>query len=427
MAPRTDATGQIQKRQTSASQPKLSDMLLKMQSQIAMALPKHVTADRMTRLFVTALNSNEKLQQCTPVSFLGCVMQLSQLGLEANTPLGHAYLIPRWNGKKRVLECTMQIGYQGFIELGSRAGARVYAHVVREGDLFKRTLGLRKDLIHEPSDADDYEQHPITHVYAVAVHRDYPDNPQFECLTRGQVFARRDRSSNVQQAREKDFQTPWDTDEEAMFRKTAVRALWTWMTKSVELSRAIAVDLAAEDGRAQFTASTVDPVVANALAAQGLRVDDDDASIVDTPAQLESGDQRVDELAAAVQSTPVSAADAAPATEPQQQSAAAPAQSQTSTQAPATRRAQPLAAKGYPDKAVAGRPLSELALDQLGNYISHYETEIQKPGLTAHLKGQVQATLQAAEAAFQQLEAAAAEQALDGESSPQDDAADALE
>ena len=49
-------------------------------------------------------------------------MQSAQLGLEPNTNLGHAYLIPYYDknsGKKIV---NLQLGYMGLLDLAHRSG-----------------------------------------------------------------------------------------------------------------------------------------------------------------------------------------------------------------------------------------------------------------------------------------------------------------
>ena len=94
----------------------LKVLLQKMQGQIAKALPSVLTPERYTRMVMTALSTNPQLQSCTPESFLGAVMQAAQLGVEPNTPLGQAYLIPYKNKRKigdkwyDVLECSFQLG-----------------------------------------------------------------------------------------------------------------------------------------------------------------------------------------------------------------------------------------------------------------------------------------------------------------------------
>lgn len=131
----------------------LKDFVIAMQGQIAKALPSVITAERFTRIALTALSSNPKLAQCERNSFLGGLMQAAQLGLEPNTPLGQAYLIPFNNRKKGIMECQFQIGYKGLIDLCYRSGemTAVYAHVVYENDEFSYAYGLDQKLVHVPA------------------------------------------------------------------------------------------------------------------------------------------------------------------------------------------------------------------------------------------------------------------------------------
>ena len=86
----------------------MKDLVVSMGDQIQKALPTVITGERFTRMVLTAMSSNPQLQQCTPKSFLGAMMQAAQLGVEPNTPLGQAYLIPYKN--KGTLECQFQLG-----------------------------------------------------------------------------------------------------------------------------------------------------------------------------------------------------------------------------------------------------------------------------------------------------------------------------
>lgn len=270
--PVTDKTGQIQKREPTKAD-NLANLLRTMLPEIRRALPKHIDADRMLRISVTALRQTPDLALCTPASFVGCVMQLAQLGLEPNTPLGLAWLIPR---KSKTLgkdqrECGMIIGYQGQIDLSRRSGkvGPVYAHVVREGDLFDYGLGTDPYIKHKPSDDPERESKPITHAYAVAKGVGANDPCQFEVLTRAQIEARRKRSAAADDG-------PWITDYEQMCKKTGARALWKWLPKSAEMSRAEALEDATDRGASVMTA--LDPDIAEAMTKQGLI---EDAEIVD--------------------------------------------------------------------------------------------------------------------------------------------------
>ncbi len=273
MSIKTDSTGQIQKREPSKAD-SLAGLLQTMLPEIKRALPKHIDPDRMLRIATTALRQTPDLALCTPASFIGCVMQSAQLGLEPNTPLGLSYLIPRKNKKLDAgqRECTLIIGYQGQNDLSRRSGmiGTIYAHAVREGDVFEYGLGTDAYIKHTPSDLADREERPITHAYAVAKGRgESRDEVQFTVLTRAQIEKRRARSAASEDG-------PWVTDFEAMCCKTASRALWKWLPKSAEMARAEAIEDAQERG-APFTAA-FDPTVTAALAKGGLI---EDAEVID--------------------------------------------------------------------------------------------------------------------------------------------------
>lgn len=110
-----------------------------MEGEIKKALPSVLTPERFTRITLTALSSNPRLRECTPQSFLGAMMSAAQLGLEPNSQLGQAYLIPFRNNGKGCMECQFQIGYKGMIDLFYRSSeaSSLTAQVVYENDTFE--------------------------------------------------------------------------------------------------------------------------------------------------------------------------------------------------------------------------------------------------------------------------------------------------
>lgn len=289
--PQTDKTGQIVKKNESA-EPTIVDLVKKMGPEIARALPSHVTPDRMTRIVLTAVRVNPELARCTAGSFLGCVMQCAQLGLEPNTPLQHAFLIPRRNKKNRngQKDCTLIIGYQGYIELAMRSPRvrNIYGYAVREGDEFEYELGLDPKLKHVPGngvDGKSREDGKITHAYAVAKLENA--DPAFVVLTRAEIDARRKRGGD------KSF-SPWDTDYEAMALKSGVRALWKWLPKTAEGARADAIEVATEQGKPQMAA--FDPDITAALENQGMLTADSESKAVDEsePSSPDEQDEAVE-------------------------------------------------------------------------------------------------------------------------------------
>lgn len=111
---------------------------------------KIMTPERMFNLCTQAIRKTPKLKQCEPLSVLGAMMASAALGLEPNTVLQQAFLIPydkkgKVNGKWEVVstECQFQIGYRGFIALGYRSPhiRRIEANAIHEGDLFEHMQG----------------------------------------------------------------------------------------------------------------------------------------------------------------------------------------------------------------------------------------------------------------------------------------------
>lgn len=268
--PQTDTNGKIQKR---AERRDMAALLGQMSGEMARALPKHVTPERMARVSLTALRQNPQLMDCTPASFLGCIMQCAQLGLEPGTPLGHAYLIPY--KIKGTLTCTLVIGYQGMLDLARRSGqvASVWSYPVFAADRFAVRYGLAPTVEHEPAFDGDRSPKNLTHVYAAAKLRD-SDTPVFVVLTRSEIEAFRKRGASG-----RGITTPWDTDYVAMATKTAVRQLFKWLPKSIELARAAHIDEAPEVGRTQLAA--MDDGVRDALTRQGHELPEDTGEVLD--------------------------------------------------------------------------------------------------------------------------------------------------
>ncbi|PVR72661.1 recombination protein RecT, partial [Salmonella enterica] len=202
--------------------------------QLAAALPRHMTAERMIRIATTEIRKVPALGDCDTMSFVSAIVQCSQLGLEPSGALGHAYLLPFGNrneksGKKNV---QLIIGYRGMIDLARRSGqiASLSARVVREGDDFSFEFGLEEKLVHRPGENEDA---PVTHVYAVARLKD--GGTQFEVMTRKQIELVRAQSKAGNNG-------PWVTHWEEMAKKTAIRRLFKYLPVSIEIQRAVSMD-----------------------------------------------------------------------------------------------------------------------------------------------------------------------------------------
>ncbi len=144
-------------------------MLERFKGEIARALPKHLSAERMARIALTAFRMNPKLSEVDPRSVVAAVIQSCQLGLQIGL-MGEAHLVVFGS------QCQLIPGYQGLVKLARNSGSvqDIYAHEVRINDKFDIVLGLNRSLIHEPLKkngfpASDDERGAIAGFYAVAV------------------------------------------------------------------------------------------------------------------------------------------------------------------------------------------------------------------------------------------------------------------
>lgn len=211
---------------------------------LKLALPKHIDAGYMIRVALTSVQRTPELLDCHPITLIGALFQAAQLGLVPDGVLGQAYLVPFWNKKKRRKEVQFIPGYKGLVALARRSGevSTVGAEVVRKKDHFKYAFGINPILEHVPTEEDDPGD--IRFVYAFAKLKD--GGYQIVVLNVRQVNAIKARS----QSAEGDY-SPWKSDPEWMFKKTALRQLCKLLPASIELQRAVALDERAEIGLPQ--------------------------------------------------------------------------------------------------------------------------------------------------------------------------------
>lgn len=215
-----------------------------MRKQFALALPRLVGVDRFIRTAMTAIRNEPKLAQCTQASLMGALMTAAQLGLEIGVG-GQAYLLPFGD------KATFVVGFKGFIDLAYRSGlvSGIQAGAVREGDHWVFRRGLNPECEHEEAD----QRGKLIAAYCI-VH----------LKGGGYVF---DRVNAGDIARIKQFSrssgrpdSPWQTNEEAMWIKSAIRKVAKLMPQSPELRAALEADEHDDPAgvAAAFTGQTID-------------------------------------------------------------------------------------------------------------------------------------------------------------------------
>lgn len=204
-----------------------------MEGEIKKALPSVITPERFTRIVLSAISVNPKLGSCTPQSFLGAMMTSAQLGLEVNTPLGQAYVLPYNN--KGVLEAQFQLGYKGLIDLAYRSGEVevIQAHVVYENDEFTCEYGLDPKLTHKPAEKDRGEA-----IKVYAVFKTKSGGYGFEVMSMDDV---RKHAAKYSQSYGSNY-SPWKNNFEEMAKKTVLKRVLKYAPLKSDFVRAAVQD-----------------------------------------------------------------------------------------------------------------------------------------------------------------------------------------
>lgn len=207
--------------------------LERMRPQLEMALPRHLTADRLLRVAITAVQTTPKLLECDRTSLYGAVMTCAQLGLEPDGVLGQAYLVP-FGGKVQFIP-----GYKGLISLARNSGdvTSIAAHEIRDADTFqfdfasgeppRHTFDIRKD------------RGDVVAFYAIARFKD--GSFHWDMMTRQEVERIRDGSQGYRAAvaaakkyNKKAPETPWVEHFVEMGKKTTIRRIAKYLPMSVQ-------------------------------------------------------------------------------------------------------------------------------------------------------------------------------------------------
>ena len=218
-------------------------------NQMALAMPRHMTADRLMRIALTEVRKVPALGKCNVQSFMGAIMQCAQLGIEPGAALGHAYLLPFGNGKASdgLANCQLIIGYRGMIDLARRSGQIISltARTVHAADTFSYAYGLDETLEHVPATGDRGD---LTHVYAVAKLKG--GGIQFEVMSKADVL-------KVKASSKAGNNGPWVSHFDEMAKKTVIRRLFKYLPVSIEMTQAVVLDEKADAGIDQDNASAL--------------------------------------------------------------------------------------------------------------------------------------------------------------------------
>ena len=94
-------------------------------------------AERYTAAIMSAVATNQALQECDAKTILSGSLLAESLNLSHSPQLGRYYLVPFKNKKTNTTKAQFILGYKGYIELAVRSGQykRINAMPIKEGEL----------------------------------------------------------------------------------------------------------------------------------------------------------------------------------------------------------------------------------------------------------------------------------------------------
>jgi recombination protein RecT len=232
---------------------------------IVASVPRHMTADRMLSVALRAHSRDPLLSQATPQSFAGACLTATNIGLEPNSALNEAYLIPfkrtiRERGKEDrvIVEIQVIFGYSGLLKLVDNTG-RVLTHsanvVYSDSDIFDWEEGTNTFLRFKrggrrPRTDQDKATYAYFHATIVGGGQSievWPYGEVMKIRNGSQAFRRavaaRDEAAAAGRREPLAYRAaPWVAFEEPMARKTMIRAGTKYLPKSAELATAIHLD-----------------------------------------------------------------------------------------------------------------------------------------------------------------------------------------
>lgn len=205
---------------------------------------------RFIRMAVNSLYKNPGIQKCDQLSFTMALMDCCELGLFPGAVTAQAYLVPFTDKHRPYPVCTLIPGYQGLVHCAYRHPKvqSIFAAVVREGDEFDVVMGTQRGIHHKPKGEWDA---PMSYAYATCEIKG-GGKEIFYIVTASEAAAIMERSQSGRRdleriARGERGTSPWSTDPEAMWMKSAFKRLQKWIPKNWHLMKALEIDARDED------------------------------------------------------------------------------------------------------------------------------------------------------------------------------------
>jgi recombination protein RecT len=175
---------------------------------------------------IQILTNNPYLMKCDPDSVKNAVVNVGLTGITLNPALKYAYLVPR--KVRNELKCILDISYMGMIKILTDAGAvkNVDAGVIYSNDKYDFRKGSDPYFKHQPALSNRGDK---IGAYAIAFLRD--GGFQFEILGKEEIEKIRATSESYKNEDGRKY-SPWETWEDEMWKKSALKRLFKLLPKT---------------------------------------------------------------------------------------------------------------------------------------------------------------------------------------------------
>lgn len=226
-----------------------------MLNQMKLALPIHLTPERMARCALTALLKNPTLLKADQSSFTLALLNLAQWGLEPDGRRAH--LVPFWNSKGNRYDVVAIPDYKGLAELVLDGGnvSGIHCDVVCDGDDFAYDRGeILRHVV-------DFRKPRGTPYAAYALITMKEGKPKCEVMARDEIENIRDNSQGYKAFKNgKVNSSIWEDHPLEMWKKTVFKRATKWLKLGSRAQAAVEADDAFE-ARSQMTVPIdIDPV-----------------------------------------------------------------------------------------------------------------------------------------------------------------------
>jgi len=189
------------------------DLIKSRENTFKSLLPQGNSSSRFVSSCLIAVKMNNKLQQCDAGSLIKAMMESARFGLEPNSPLSEAALVPY--GKR--VEFLIQ--YRGLLKLAWNSGMirSMDFDKICANDKLVYKKGFDQDFQHEPNLLRDRGEPYAYYAYAEMK----KGGKALTVMTKDEIIKHMKHYSKAYKSKD----SPWVTDFDAMAIKTVIRQL----------------------------------------------------------------------------------------------------------------------------------------------------------------------------------------------------------